>query len=780
MQTPCRFGDKFKANCYVFDFAPDRALKMVTEFVKISARAGKATSADRKNLDALLKFCPVIAVEGSEMKQLDARKLLERIKDAQAERIVQNGFADNNLYSDKLLDLTAVDWQILNGAKKVVGTSKDPTKKIVINEQGLTDDEQTDGTKKKSARTPEQKELDKKKNDRSKAIAILRQVSIRMPLLIYGADVPLNEKITAKRFAEIVDDDSWVEFMPAGFTRKMFTDLIPYYDPINFVNAAKKVRQRAKAADKLTPTERVKKIAALFATFKNPDKETVLTPWRVVNLHMTETFGGWNFFADNPPQLVPTEIFHKDSHILEINSKTGLYPLFVAYSIYRARLEAEGVTEETDKDISEEDRAKHLDKLREFWDATVAENVFVICKTPMAKTITRRTLLGYRAGSVNAHCFDDLINTLKFKADKFVARVTNKNFWNKGAGKMFFDAVVGNPPYQITGSGDNKTFAASVYNLFMENSFKLADKVSLVTPARFLFNAGATPQDFRNRMLADTHLKVVRYVVDGKKLFPTSDIKGGVVITLHDMTKTFEPIGTFIPFDELKSIHQKVVVDNKNFQPLNEIMFASEIYHFTNKLHEDFPDAASKLSAGHAYDLKTSVFEKLPTIFLDAKPHDGYEYIQIYGLLKMQRDYKWIRRDYVNAPAPLTKYKVIVPHSNGSGALGEVVSTPLVGSPLVGCTQTFITVGAFDTASEADACLAYIKTKFCRVMLGILKVTQHNPPSTWAKVPLQDFSASSDIDWTKPVAQIDEQLYRKYGLSDAEIKFIESHVKAME
>ena len=109
-----------------------------------------------------------------------------------------------------------------------------------------------------------------------------------------------------------------------------------------------------------------------------------------------------------------------------------------------------------------------------------------------------------------------------------------------------------------------------------------------------------------------------------------------------------------------------------------------------------------------------------------------------------------------------------------------MVSTPLVGSPLVGSTQTFITVGAFDTRAEAEACLAYIKTKFCRAMLGILKVTQHNPPSTWAKVPLQDFTSASDIDWTKPVAQLDEQLYRKYGLSQDEIDFIESKVKAME
>ena len=769
VQTPCDENGVSKQNCYVFDFAPYRALRMLAASIKVSVRPGKTTDDERKTLDALLKFCPVIAVEGSEMNLLDADKLLQRIKSAQAERIVQNGFDDNNLYSDILRDLTDVDLKKFDKLKKIVGVTKKKSGDIVINDQGIDEVEGDGGSKKKTPRTPEQKENDRKNQVKRNAISILTGISIRMPLLIYGADIDFDKEFTIDMFLDpkIVDDDSWAEFMPAGVTREFFKDFMPYYDRDVFIVAGRRVRELAKTADELTPTERVKKIAELFATFKNPDKETVLTPWRVVNLHMTEVFGGWNFFADNPPQFVPTEIFRADKKILEINSKTGLYPLFVAYSIYRDRL---GNVNEAEKNLAD---------LQKIWDATVAENVFVICKTPMAKTITRRTLLGYRGGTVNAHCFDDLINTLKNKPKQFVDRVTRKNFWNKGSGKMFFDAVVGNPPYQISGSGDNKTFSASVYNLFMENSFKLADKVSLITPARFLFNAGATPQDFRNNMLKDPHLKVVRYEADGTNFFPTSEIKGGIAITLRDATKTFEPIGTFIPWDEMRTIHQKVCVDDKNFRSLNEIMFASESYHFTDKMHADFPDAASKLSAGHAYDFKTSVFEKLPEIFLDDAPDDGHEYIRIFGLIKLQRVYKWIRRDYVNTPAPLDKFKVLLPHSNNSGEFGETFSSPIVSDKGIGSTQTFMTIGAFDTRDEAEACLKYIKTKFARAMLGILKVTQHNPPSTWAKVPLQNFTADSNIDWTKSVAQIDEQLYRKYGLTDAEKNFIESHVKAM-
>ncbi|MBR2518996.1 MAG: Eco57I restriction-modification methylase domain-containing protein [Selenomonadaceae bacterium] len=770
VQTPCDENGVSKQNCYVFDFAPYRALRMLAASIKVSVRPGKTTDDERKTLDALLKFCPVIAVEGSEMKPLDAKKLLQRIKRAQAERIVQNGFDDNNLYNDTLRDLTKVDLEKFKTLKGIVGAKKS-TKKIDVNDQGLTGNDGGKG-KTHTPLTDEQKENNRKAQIKRDAILILRGLSIRMPLLIYGADIPLNEDFTLEMFLDpnIVDDASWTEFMPAGVTREFFKDFMQYYDPENFINAGRRVRQIAEDADKLKPTERVKKIAELFATFKNPDKETVLTPWRVVNLHMSEVFGGWNFFAENPPQFVPTEIFTPDKKILEINSKTGLYPLYVVYSIYRARL---GETGEDKTD---------LDELQRLWDSTVSENVFVICKTPMAKTITRRTLLGYRAGSVNAEYYGELITELKNIPSRFINRITEKNFWNKGAGKMFFDAVVGNPPYQTAGNGDNKNYSAPIYHEFLRITYQdsVTKHASLIHPARFLSNAGTSLGDFNQKFLNNEHIRVVKFFLKSQDAFPTSDIKGGVAITEFDATKNFEPIGTFFRFEELKPIHQKVCVDNPNFKTFSKIMFAAEIYHFTNKMHEDFPDAASKLSTGHAYDLKTSVFEKLPKIFFDTKPNDGHEYIQILGLIKSQRVYKWIRRDYINDPAPLTKYKVLVPKSNGSGALGEVVSTPLVGSPLVGNTQTFITVGAFDTEAEARACKIYIETKFCRVMLGILKVTQDNPPATWAKVPLQDFTPSSDIDWSKPVAQIDEQLYRKYNLTEDEINFIKSKVKSME
>ncbi len=347
--------------------------------------------------------------------------------------------------------------------------------------------------------------------------------------------------------------------------------------------------------------------------------------------------------------------------------------------------------------------------------------------------------------------------------------------------KKKFSMVIGNPPYQDDTTGDNKNFAPPVYNKIMEAAHKVADKTILITPARFLFDAGATPKDFNRRMLNDPHFKVLEYAPDASKYFKGVDIDGGVAITLYDNSKTFEPVGTFIPFAELKSIHQKVVVDNPNFRPLSEIMYSRTAYSLTPKAHEDFPDAKKNFSKGNELQMSSNVFDLMPEIFFDAKPADGREYIQIFGRQSNKRVLKWVRRDYVTHHESLEKFKVFVPKSFGRSNLGEgagqLISPPAVGEPLVGCTQTFVTIGAFDSRAEAEACLTYVKSKFARAMLGILKITQDNPPSTWAKVPLQDFSSTSDIDW---FGDVDAQLYRKYGLSEAEIDFIERHVKAMD
>ena len=345
----------------------------------------------------------------------------------------------------------------------------------------------------------------------------------------------------------------------------------------------------------------------------------------------------------------------------------------------------------------------------------------------------------------------------------------------EGSTSMKFDYVIGNPPYQET---LQNTSDKPIYNDFMDASYQISDKVELITPARFLFNAGKTAKVWNEKMLNDVHLKVLYYEPDSSKVFSNTDIKGGVAITYRDGNAEFGAIGSFTPYNELNDILHRVK-NHKSFVSIEKIVITSFAYHYTDRLHEDYPDAASRLSKGHAYDLKSNAFDRLSDVYQDEKPDDGHDYIRIFGRQNNERTYKFIRRDYVNNVANLDKYKLFMPKANGTGAFGEVLTLPEISEPGVGATESFVSIGLFDTAEECDNLLKYIKSRFMRAMLGVVKITQDLTPSKWKYVPLQDFTAHSDIDWSKSVAEIDRQLYCKYDLTADEIEFIETHVKEM-
>lgn len=782
VQTPATINGRVKEDCYVFDFAPDRTLKVLAETAKISTKAGKQSSGERQQLGEFLNFCPIISIEGSQMKQLDTEHMLQQLKRVYVERVVQNGFEDGYLYNDELMRLTDVDIKEFDELKGIIGQTKAMGKSndITVNDQGLTNEEYEEKEKlekkKKRELTPEEKarleELKKKKKVKEDAISILRGISIRMPLMIYGAKVENeDEELTIDNFTQLVDPQSWEEFMPKGVTKQRFNAFKKYYDPDIFTAAAKRIRAMARAADRLSIEERIERIAAIFATFRNPDKETVLTPWRVVNMHMSDCLGGYTFFNDDfsetieEPRFVDrgdvtAEVFTPDSHLLEINSKSGLYPLYLAYNIYRSRLRNQMFSPET------------LEEHQAIWDTAVAENIFVVCKTPMAKRITERTLLGFRKGNPNMWAPEDLINKIKNQPELFIKKVgdlVGKNVKIK--------AVVGNPPYQEEGESTRK---APIYHLFYDAAFKLSPIVSLITPGRYLFKAGQTPAEWMDRMLADPHFKVVDYFQKSNEVFPTVDIKGGVAIGLRNANKEFGAIGFFSEFPQLVSIMDKVRI-HKDFVrgAFSETVSSQGIYRFSDLALTEVPRIYEVQGKGTAAKITSNAFENLTEIFVDSEDKLSDKGVQIMGRIKGSRETRWINAKYLQPCDFLNYYNVFVPEANGTGAIGEVLSTPVIGVPVIGHTDTFLSIGKFASAEEASACLKYVKSKFARCLLGTLKATQHNPKDTWANVPMQDFTANSDIDWSKSIEEIDIQLYAKYNLSKDEIVFIESMIKPM-
>lgn len=952
VQTHAVLEGRQKSDCYVFDFAPDRALTAVAETAKMAVYAqtekGKkqmklTQKKEEEHLAAFIKLCPVLSMDEGEMgKHFSAGQIFEKLSNVYIERAVRSGYADNSLYNpDQLMNLSPEQEKALGDVHDLLGSMPNAWKpeKININKNGLGDadaeqikyiyylsasealpsrpsmaaelDENGQPTTEdegwndemnapaeifpylfvshsqllngewSSFSNPvlwkkwENKEKDDKKDEAKKKrdeenkekrarMSVLRGVAIRIPLLVYGAEIndEAGEEITIDNFAseEIVDQASWEEFMPKGFTKETFNILKDCFDRSIFTGAAKRIRQMVKEADNLNTEDRIAKIATIFSYFHNPDKETVLTPWRVVNMHMSDTIGGWCFWdedfvapyteenkygeninaarpvgvtVDDNNQLhftneVTMDIFGDyNARILEINSKTGLYPLYMAYSLFKGAKEPNyrnvKLTGERGTSQNAEQYYRQAGNDLEIWKDVLQDNIFVVCRTKMAVSITKRTLAGFRKDiRMNIRCYEhdvpvtdlvsagvlkaadehvtkegktyfyndheslecDMINVLRAKPELFQNDIVRgKDFWhvynsipkseNEDINNMKFKAIVGNPPYQIEGESTRKT---PIYNLFYDTAFELSPLVTFITPGRFLFKAGQTPMEWMEKMLSDTHFKVVDYFQKSSDVFPTVDIKGGVAIGLRNANKEFGAIGFFSDYPELKSIMAKVFA-NPSFQfgQFASLVSSQGIYRFSEKALSEFPRIYEVQGKGTASKITSNAFENLSEIFVNTEKECKGEGVQIIGRIKGSRETKWVNASYLQPCEYLNYYNVLVPEANGTGAIGEVLSTPVIGH-----TDTFLSIGKFADAQEASACLNYVKTKFARCLLGTLKATQHNPRDTWANVPLQNFTAISDIDWTQSIADIDKQLYRKYKLDEDEIEFIEKMIKPMD
>lgn len=788
VQTPANIGGKMKDKCYVFDFAPDRTLKMMAEAGQLSCKPGSIES--KTKMGDLLNFCPVIAIDGSRMIPYNVDKMLQTLKKAYADRVVRNGFDDTKIYNDKLLKLDGIELEDFERLQKIIGTSKQTNKikEIDINNQGFTDEEYEEyekiKNKPKKELSEEQKarleEYKKQKDQASKAMSILRGISIRIPLLIYGAEIKDNEEVTVDNFTDIIDDFSWKEFMPKGITKELFKHFSKYYDEDIFVEAGNRIRNIAKYADTLSPVERTKEIANLFSTFKNPDKETVLTPWRTVNMHMGDCIGGYNFYDQQyimtieEPRLilngeVTNEVLNNDnSKVLEINSKSGLYPLYITYSIFRQRCldcDAKKLNEELEKAL---------------WKATLEENIFVVCKTQMASSITKRTLAGYNEFKTNIMCYENMLDDFSKESDDFKQKILDPLEWGrKDSGKMKFNAIVGNPPYQenLGNNGGNASLSKQLFPMFITNTIKLNPHyISLVTPSKW-FSAKAQDGSFiklREYVKNNNHFVKIFNYMDNKDLFPNVYI-GSVNYYLFDSSYNGDVEFTEINGNIRNSITRPLFEDGLDIiLPMNSLISILKKV----KDREDFTTLMNLTCGRDAFGLEG---KNINSISQSEPFNDSIEVRCAY------EEKRYVSKNKIKKNIELlNSWKIFTSKGNGGAGLlfddkeVAIIGKAYIGGPKTACTDSLIPIGNFKTEIEAINLQKYMKTKFLRFMVGILKVSQNIYQIVYQFVPIQDFTNDSDIDWSKSIKEIDIQLYKKYNLSSDEINYIESKIVSME
>lgn len=351
-----------------------------------------------------------------------------------------------------------------------------------------------------------------------------------------------------------------------------------------------------------------------------------------------------------------------------------------------------------------------------------------------------------------------------------------KEFFN-----VQFDVIIGNPPFQMNFGieGGNSSNAKSIYNRFIDTAIKLNPKyICMIASSRWMTKTAQGISDsWVEDMLHSNKFKIIHDFENASDCFSGVSVKGGVIYFLwqndyngkcHYYFHQSQNKEVLYRYDFLDSLNCGIVIRNpKSFSIIEKIE------NLEGKYYDDSSKNFSGLvSPKHFFDngnLLTSNWTDYKSVA------DSTYNIKYYLNINGKRSYKWIADFQIpKNKAAINFHKVFIPAAGGSGFDEQVLGKPFYGEPGSVCSQTYLVIGYDNkfnfTKNECLNILSYIKTRFFRYLVSIKKKTQNGPRGVYQFVPLQDFSKP----WT------DEELYKKYNLTDEEIAFIESMIKPME
>lgn len=803
VQSAGKINGEQKTDCFVYDFAPDRALTVIAESVLGSrsrkGRGGTVISSDEQHtaFEQFLDFCPVLALDGAEFKSFSVESLMSQINRVQINRAFKSGCADNVIYDNDKLAEAATKSADINKLNKIFGKIDETKGKTKLKKAGMA----RNGTRRQTEvgnRPPRMPQNNENRNSEKNSVLKeiqnrLTTISIRIPLLFYGGDFEIEDG----RLVEVitgVDDQSWSVFMPDGLTKADFRYLAQFYNQETIIGAGKKIRAKALEADELAPTERVKAITDIFSHFHNPAKETVLTPWRIVNLQLANNLGGWCFYNEDfeentneyykrlvEPRFVDCgpvtqkTLGNPGAQILEINSKSGLYPLYAAYSIYRAKM-----GERKESELLPEE-------LTEIWDEAVKQ-VYVLCQSSMAASITKHTLIGFRDVPNNVKYDDKLLSKLKNSVENTTRKVIKGAYWGKEEGKMRFDAVVGNPPYQediskkqAKSNGQNRS--KNIFNYFQMAADRLTDGyTSLIYPgARWIHRSGKGLQEFGLEQINDPHLDKVDFYPDAQEIFKDVSIADGISIVFKNNAKKSTQF-TYVyhskddqltvelnnPGEELIALNPRDIpilekttsfISNYNLGTINERILPQKLFGIESNFVEENPALVRAYNDGDDFDYETEI--KLFTNDKAGKTGKSRWYIANKDVIPVnnQHIYKW---------------QVIVSSANAGGQKRDSQIEIVDNHSAFGRSR--VGLGSFDTEKEARNFYSYAKTFLIRFLF---LMTDEALTSLGKKVPdLMDYSESNSV--VNFNQDLNKQLYELVGLNEEEIAYVEKTIKDID
>ena len=869
VQSPCFIGNKMKTECYVFDFDYQRTLKVVAETAKYSTIAKKASNKDevkeltqdeldKKNMKAFLDCCNVkplvpFTEDGAVMTEFNVESIFKRLESVYVDRLVTSGFNDKCLYD--MTELNKIDKSIIDnigdnggaadhieGDKRVKGVGEaidannlteeqkkaiEEAKKKLRKEMeekrkekwdALTQEEQDKILEERARRAMERKEF----KDR---VSNIRGISLRIPLLMFGGADKGNTKtpLTVDNFTELISDESWNEFMPKGISKNDFKKIRKVFKATRFEEAGKKYRALAIEADDMHIDDRMDRITTIHSWFKNPDKETVLTPWNVVNMHLHTALGGYSFFDpqdykspvmkeapvkddngnvvldDNgnvktePIEIAVTEqpayrdgitneVFGtydsgKDAiqtRILEINSKTGLYPLYMAYSLYRLQMDAY-IREKAYDDIDN----LSVDEEQATWDNVIKNNIFVICNTKMAAQITFRTLMGFRNEDKGQHHIKTTNLVERASNDKertfLVENLKSGTFWDLDIETMNFNAVVGNPPYQ--GSA-----RVQLYPTFYQLAIQLGDIATLIFPTGWQKPCAPTAKGLYKMNNPETKAdKQIVFLDNRHNVFP--GISGAneinIILWKHGFDNGYDGKQLLLTDGEAPQLVQLQWIQTNEGKPV-EIQAAAEAVKQVEG--DNFKSVSDIVSAKDPFGIPTDLFTKptkygkSPSDFKEEKQTESD--IRIFGGIDHKRAERYVSSDFsMKSNDSISKYKVFVPWAWGNmdenAGLGGAYADIIIAEKNDVCSMTYNTCGQYEDYDTAKKQAKYMMTTFFRGLLFNSKDVKTSSKTAYSSIPVQSFEEEW---WNESIEIIDKKLFEKYGILEL-YKFFKGNIQ---
>ena len=344
----------------------------------------------------------------------------------------------------------------------------------------------------------------------------------------------------------------------------------------------------------------------------------------------------------------------------------------------------------------------------------------------------------------------------------------NPKTWEKEGERLKYDAVVGNPPYQLTG-GSGGTNDSPIYQHFVQLAKTLDPSyISFIIPSRW-FTTGRENLlgEFRREMLSDRTVRKMVVYSDSHDIFPSVEIKGGLCYFLMDSNHNGDCQY------ELVEDREKAV-SMRNLGDFDILIRNAKLGEIVKKVMFDVSDekdtVASMVSSDTPFGIPTNPFGSaklaIPVYREESAEHDT----KLYYLENMERSIAYVSKTSITKNAQdIDKYKVFIPEAGGSGNDPMVLGRPICAPRNSICSQTFLYV-PFSSEAKAQNFISYLQTKLFRILVSACKISQHAPSKTYRFVPMQDFSRP----WTNAA------LYAKYSLTEEEIAFIEATIKPME